>query len=318
MDINIGNINALTTRVNLAFNKYIETVDTHYQPFTMVVPSSAGENLYPRLMELPGFREWFGQRVVHRIGEEGRISVANRTFEQTFSIRREDIEDDQMGFLTPIVQQLASDAASLPDKLIFELLENGHKNRGMDGQYFFDPDHEAYDQTGTLTAFSNIMRPASGEATTAAWYLFNTRQPMKPMIFQNRRKFVIQARTQLQQGNVFNGNEFVWGADGRCAAGYGLHNFAFRSTAPLTAENLGKAIGQMQAQYRRDGTPYNTRPDMIFVPTSLEGPARQLIEKDFLPTLAPDGKTYVTGSNPWSRTAKLVVCPYLNPLAVSE
>lgn len=103
MDINIGSMNALTARINLAFNKYIPTVDSHYDKVSMVVPSSAGENVYPRIAELPGMREWIGQRVMHRISAQERFTIANRTYEQAFSIRREDLEDDQYGFLTPAI-----------------------------------------------------------------------------------------------------------------------------------------------------------------------------------------------------------------------
>lgn len=318
MDINAGSINALTARLSLAFNKYIPTVESHYQKIAMTVPSSAGENFYPRIAELPGMREWIGERVVHRISLQERFTIVNRTFEQTFGIRREDLEDDQFGFLTPAMQQLAADAQKLPDRLVFGLLEKGHRTVGIDGQYFFDEDHEGTGRDGHRTGFSNILRPGTNEQASPAWYLFNTQNPMQPLIFQTRRPFTVTARTQISDGVVFNRNEFEWGIDGRCNAGYGLHNFALRSTAPLTADNLGKAIAMLENQYRRDGQPYNSRPNILFAPTSLEGPARQLLEKDFIPQLAPDGKTYITGSNPWSGTLDLCVCPYLNPLVVND
>ncbi|MPW00081.1 Mu-like prophage major head subunit gpT family protein [Bombella apis] len=311
-------MNALTARLSLAFNKYIPTVESHYQKVAMTIASSAGENFYPRVAELPGIREWIGQRLVHELTVQNRFSIVNRTFEETIGIRREDLEDDQFGFLLPAIQQLAADADKLPDRLVFGMLEKGHKTQGIDGQYFFDEDHEGTDRTGKATAFSNILRSGPTEAASPAWYLFNTLNPLKPLIFQQRRNFSITARTQISDGMVFSKNRFEWGTDGRCAAGYGLHNFALRSTAPLTAENLGKAIAMLENQYRRDGQPYNSRPNILFAPTSLEGPARQLLEKDFVPTLAPDGKTYITGSNPWSKTLDLCVCPYLNPLVVND
>ncbi|MXV35835.1 MULTISPECIES: Mu-like prophage major head subunit gpT family protein [unclassified Saccharibacter] len=317
MDISIGSMNALTARLSLAFNKYIPTVPTQYGRFAMTVPSSAGENIYPRIAELPGLREFLGQRVVHRISAQERFTIVNRTFEETLSVRREDLEDDQFGFLTPAIQQLAADAGTLPDKLVFGLLEAGHRTKGMDGQYYFDADHEGYGRDGKPTGFSNLLRPAATERTTPAWYLFNNNNPMKPMVFQTRRPFTVTARTQLSDGVVFHRNEFEWGTDGRCNAGYGLHNFALRSTAPLTPENLGKAIAMMENQYRKDGQPYNARPNILFAPTSLEGEARALLEKDFVPMKTPDG-TWVTGSNPWSGTLELVVSPYLNAFAVTD
>lgn len=317
MDITIGSMNALTARINLAFNKYIPTVPTQYERVAMTVPSTAGENIYPRIAELPGMRPFLGQRVVHRISTQERFTIVNRTFEETFSIRREDLEDDQYSFLTPAIEQLGADAGALPDKLVFGLLEKGHKTPGMDGQYYFDTDHDGNGRDGKPAGFSNILRPQTGEQASPPWFLFSTKNPMKPMVFQTRRPFTITARTQLSDGVVFHRNEFEWGIDGRCNAGYGLHNFALRSTAPLTAENLGKAIAMMESQYRKDGQPYNARPNILFAPTSLEGEARALLEKDFVPIKTPDG-TWVTGSNPWSGTLELVVCPYLNPLPVND
>lgn len=86
MDINIGNINALTTTINKSFNKYIETAAPTFGRFTMTIPSNAGENFYPRLAEMPGLREWVGQRVIHRL-EAGGFVIRNRTFEETLGRR---------------------------------------------------------------------------------------------------------------------------------------------------------------------------------------------------------------------------------------
>ena len=321
MDIDFGTMSAMTARINLSFNKYIPTVETHWQKFCMKVPSTTGENVYPRIAELPGMREWLGERIVHRISAKERFTIVNKTFEQTFALRREDIEDDQYGFLTPCVEQLAADAAGLPDLLAFDLLQEGHRTLGIDGQYYFDSDHAGSDRNGKPTTFSNILRPGdsgSSEQTSPAWFLFCTKNPMKPMIYQTRREFVIQPRTQLTSGVVFTQNEFQWGTSGRCNVGYGLHNYALRSTAPLTADNLGIAIAMLENQYRQDGKPYKSRPNILFVPTSLEGAAQQLVKKDLIPTKAPDGKTWITGSNPWSGTLDLCVCPYLDPIARND
>lgn len=316
MDITTANINAITAELKTAYSDYIKTVDPHYKMLAQVVQSTRGETFYPRLKELPGLREWIGQRIVNRIEAGDKFTIVNRTYEETVGARREDIEDDAYDFLAIAVRQLADDAAHHPDKLVFNLLENGHRQHGIDGQYFFDTDHEGYDRHGNPTSFSNILRPAAGEATVPAWYLFNNKQPMRALIYQERRPYSLTAKTAINDDNVFFHNEFLWGVDGRGAAGYGLHNFALRSTAPLTVDNVTKAVAMMQSQYRRDGVPYNVEPDQLVVPVALQAEARRLINGEFVPEATPQG--VVTSSNPWKGSMSLLVCPYLSSIVRND
>lgn len=311
MDINIGTINALTATINKSFNKYIETAAPTFGRFTMTIPSNAGENFYPRLAEMPGLREWVGQRVIHRL-EAGGFSIKNRTFEETLGIRREDLEDDQFGILSPAIEQLAADAAEMPDKLVYDALETGVKTACMDGQYYFDTDHQTYDENGNLTGYSNLGVPQATEAAGPAWYLFCTRRPLKPMIYQPRRPFVVTAKTQITAGNVFSGNEFLWGVDGRCNAGLGMYQFAYRSTRPLNGGTFADALAGMASQRRKDGSPYGIRPDLLVVPQNLESAGRQLLNGDMVPVEAPDGKTWIPGANVWKGACDLLVAPRLS------
>lgn len=312
MEINVGNINALTTKVVTAFNKRIGTAPSLYKAFTQIVPSSSGENFYPRMAEIPGLREWVGDRIIHRL-KANAFSIRNKTFEGTLAILREDMEDDNYGFLADTVQELAAEAGDLADQLVFGELEKGVSTECMDGQYYFDPDHVTWDETGkNKVPYANISTPQDGEQAVAPWYLFCTTRALKPMIFQTRRAFTVTAKTQLQADNVFFGREFIWGVDGRCNAGLGMYQFAFRSTRPLTGDALGDAIAQMSKQRRRDGTPYGIRPDLLVVPSNLEGAGRSLINGETVPGKAPDGKTYLPVTNQWKGVVKLMVAPRLS------
>lgn len=311
MAITVGYINALKTTVSLAFNKYLNTAAPTYKSFTMEVPSSAGANFYPKLVELPGFREWHGSRVIHRLDAAG-MAIRNRTFEQTISISREDMEDNNTGFLVPAVGQIGADAAALPDKLVYEQLQSGFAKKGMDGQYFFDADHETFDENGKTISYSNIGTPLTGETAGPWWYLFDNTQPLKAMIYQPRRPFTITPKTKVTDGNVFNDREFVWGADGRCAAGFGLFQLAYASCRPLNATSFADAVSAMGMLRRRDGSPYGISPSQLVVPKNLEAAGRALMKGDFIPTLAPDGKTWIPGSNEWAQAAELVIAPRLS------
>ncbi|OUJ13096.1 Mu-like prophage major head subunit gpT family protein [Acetobacter sp. DsW_063] len=309
MDINAGNVNALTTKINTSFNQYLTVAPSLYQRFSMTVASSAGENFYPRIAEIGGLREWVGQREIERL-KVGGFRITNRTFEQTIAIRREDLEDDQFGVLTPAIEQLGYNASVMPDELVFDALMAGKTTICMDGQNFFDTDHQTWDENGKPVAYSNIGALASGETAGARWYLFDTTRPLKPMIFQTRRPFVLTAKTQLSEGNVFNGNEFIWGTDGRCAAGVGMWQLAYTSNRPLSAASFQDALTAMASLRRKDGTPYGIRPNLLVVPSNLESTVRLLLNAEFVPSTG--SSTTVTVSNPWRGAADFIVAPRLS------
>jgi len=312
MDINAGNINALTAVVSTAFNKYLTTGPSLYERFSMTVPSTAGENFYPRLGELPGMRKWYGNRLVNMLSVSG-YSIANETYEETIGIRREDLEDDRFGVLTPFIEQLGQDAGELPDQLCFNTLQNGVSLTGFDGQYLFDSDHPAVNSSKADFSYSNIGTPQTGETAGPRWYLLCTKRPLKPIIFQPRRAFTVTARTQLTSDNVFHENRFEWGVDGRCAAGVGLWELAYMSYRPLTQQSFADAKAAMSSLCRADGTPYGIVPDLLVVPSNLEQSARYLLKSQFVPTVQNGAQG--TAANPWIDAADMMVAPRLSQAA---
>ena len=67
-------------------------------------------------------------------------------------------------------------------------------------------------------------------ANPEQWFLLCTKRPVKPFIFQNRRKAQLVAKDRPSDDNVFMKKEFIYGVDARCNAGYGLWQLAFGST----------------------------------------------------------------------------------------
>jgi phage major head subunit gpT-like protein len=63
---------------------------------------------------------------------------------------------------------------------------------------------------------------ASGtNGATSVWYLADLSAPIKPLILQKRKEVEFVSKTALTDDNVFFSREFIWGVDGRGAAGYG-------------------------------------------------------------------------------------------------
>lgn len=73
-----------------------------------------------------------------------------------------------------------------------------------------------------------IIPELSGYATE--WYLACTKKPVKPLIFQQRKKPNIVALDKETDENVFWRKKFIYGADCRDNAGYGLWQLMYGST----------------------------------------------------------------------------------------
>ena len=292
MDITQASLAALNIAFNTAFNVRLTGVETTYGRIAMTVNSTSRHQAYPKLSELGPMREWIGERYVERLETDGFV-ITNRKFEKTVAVPVDDVADDQYGIYTPIVSDMGQVAAELPDDLVWEHLEKGFTTTHYDGQFFFDTDHPVENDLGVEVSVSNFQG-GSG----AAWYLIDDSRPIKPMIFQDREKARITPKTNLTDDNVFNQDEYVWGAKRRCAAGFGAWQLVFASRQTLNAANYALARAAMMSMRGHRGRKLNLKPKLLVVPPSLEGAARDILlnERD------ANGAT-----NKWRNTADLHV-----------
>jgi phage major head subunit gpT-like protein len=63
-----------------------------------------------------------------------------------------------------------------------------------------------------------------------AWYLLDVSRPVKPFIYQERKKPVFVHQTDPQSEDVFNRKKFKFGVEARAAAGYGFWQLCYGST----------------------------------------------------------------------------------------
>lgn len=66
--------------------------------------------------------------------------------------------------------------------------------------------------------------------SSTAWFLLDTKKPIKPFIYQVRKEPVFVSQTDLNAPDVFNKKQFKFGAEARAAGGYGFWQLAFGST----------------------------------------------------------------------------------------
>lgn len=63
-----------------------------------------------------------------------------------------------------------------------------------------------------------------------AWFLLDTTKPIKPFIYQPRKKPVFVSQTNPEAEDVFNLKKYKFGAEARAAAGFGFWQLSFGST----------------------------------------------------------------------------------------
>jgi phage major head subunit gpT-like protein len=120
------------------------------------VASGTRDQRYPFVQAISGaMREWLGERQVQNVVVDG-FTVTNKKYENTLSIAREDVEDDQYAaYTTMLIPNLARHAKLLPDQEIAAVI--GANPIGFDGKTFFATDHPKDPSGATSGTQSNDL-----------------------------------------------------------------------------------------------------------------------------------------------------------------
>lgn len=299
MQLTSANLDAL----RVGFKKHfqagfdMEAGRDDYLKIAEVVPSTAGEERYGWLGELPGMRKWVGDRVVHAM-EEHDYSIQNEDFELTVGVDRNHIEDDTLGTYSTKFKVLGRAAARHPNEMVFGALLNGFAAECYDGQNFFDTDHPVKDKDGHT--INTVANTDGGSGTP--WFLLATNALIKPIIFQDRKKPQFVSKDGQTDDNVFMQKKFIYGVDARRNVGYSMWQLAWGSKQTLDAAHYKAAraaIGGMKNDY---GQPMGIKPNLLVVPRSMEGVALELLNAE---------RNAAGATNVWRNTAELFVCDWL-------
>ena len=253
--------------------------ETAFMRIATVIPSNSKSQTYGWLGKFPKMREWIGPREFKNM-QSTSYTLENKDFEGTVTVDRNDIEDDNLGHLSPLFQEMGMSAAQHPDELTFNLLANGRTELCFDGQPFFDADHPSFDKDGNQITVSNV--DASGGVNDPWWYLLDVSRPLKPLIYQDRKKpeFVMKT-TPTVSDHVFINKEFIYGVDCRCNVGFGFWQMAYASNAPLNSDNLDAAIQAMRMRFDSNGQPLGIKPGLLVVGPTLRGAANKTVKVMF-------------------------------------
>lgn len=304
MQLTPSSLKTLFTGFKTAFQGGLNEAQSIYQKLATVVPSSTGTEEYGWLGQVPGMREWIGERVIHGLEAHG-YSIKNKPFELTVGVPRTAIEDDAYGVYTPLMAELGRAAAAHPDQLIFGLLSSGTAEKCYDGKPFFAANHPVKNASGKVEAVSNVDAGGNGPW----WYVLDTSRSIKPLIFQNRKNTNFVAMTAETDPNVFTKAEFQYGVDARRNVGFGFWQMAYASNKPLNSDNLWAAINAIEGLKGDMGRPLALKATTLVVPTALQRQANKLMTAELVPVTV--GNEVTTETNDLKDRLEVVVSGWL-------
>jgi phage major head subunit gpT-like protein len=141
MLVNESSIQSVFTGLKTIFNNALKAQAGNWQTTAMEVPSSAAEEDYSWLSRFPMMRKWVGEKHVKALAA-GKYTARNEDWETTIEVDRNDIEDDRLGIYNTQAQMAGDSAAELHDIIVDDLKNGAFTSTGIDGQYFYDTDHE--------------------------------------------------------------------------------------------------------------------------------------------------------------------------------
>lgn len=248
-----------------------EDVDL-WQRIARRIPSTGEKNVYDWLDLFPEAREWLGDRHIEELGLDG-FEVVNRKFETTISIDEDKFEDGQMGRFVDAFRGMGRAMSKIPNKLVFEVLNEGKTRLGHDGVPLFSASHPVGDGVD-----SNYD---SGGAEP--WVLLDVSDDLlMPVIYQPRRPPRFVSKTAPSDDEVFYKGKFVYGSDRRDGAAPGVWQKAFLSELALNDTNFDSAVAQMMDFKNANDETLDVTPTLLLTTPANRSAARDLIEVERL------------------------------------
>ncbi len=140
-----------------------------YEQWAQTIPSSSKETRHGWLDKLPKLREWIGPREIQQLVAQ-EYTIRNKKFELTWTIPREDVEDDVMSVYGPSVEMGGMQAAEWPDDVMTPIVEGGDGSNPAidavtyDDANFFSPSHPIDTANPASPLQSNLYTTAGSGA----------------------------------------------------------------------------------------------------------------------------------------------------------
>ena len=178
MNITASTLDALFKTFQTKFSEAQKAAQTRATPndlvtedISIVFTGGGSATEHGWIEQLHGIHEWVGERVIDN-AKLGKLTVVNRDFENTVSVPRNAIEDDQYGVYAPLVAMLGADSEGLWKKLAIEALAGN--GEWADGNPFFCSGRVMGGSTITNAVTTSFSKAALETAIAAmrAWTLY--------------------------------------------------------------------------------------------------------------------------------------------------
>lgn len=143
--ISPAQFNIFKSTINTMVGQAYSESPTHYQRICSTMPSGSSQQVYGWTGMLAKPRVWTGPRVTIEAAPQTYL-VVNLPYEETVSIDRFELDDDQYGIYYRLLPDLARQTKRLPDYWVRDLIENtgsqtGTRQNGFDGLSAFNTAH---------------------------------------------------------------------------------------------------------------------------------------------------------------------------------
>lgn len=154
MEVNRTNMNIFFSGLKSLFDSAAGVVEKEIKlaDFCSIESSTGAADIYRVFERFGGLREWVGARKLNNI-KSSALTVVNRDFEDNMVIRRNDIEDDQLGGYRRQIQEMGRAAALIWYELATAALAGGKTAKWADGKPFFSSDRK-YDKSPINNLFA--------------------------------------------------------------------------------------------------------------------------------------------------------------------
>lgn len=303
-----------------------------WESFTTIVPSTTRIENYINGTPVPGMTEWMGHRNYGTV-DTFIYSIRNKTFHNGFLANLDDVEDDQVGFLTSKPRQLVIRAKKFPGRAVLKLLSQGTSTLAFDGANFYAGSHLFGTGNNSLTfATADSLTSSATHATIYNLHgLYYGDDVLKPLAWQNRSGPKFETNSGTPQS--LESRQIRWWCDLRGAPFFGywwnavytaitglptiteMHSIYQAMEAAFRTFTLPKTISTEDGEYVHEQTEFSA--DSLFLAggTPLAELLRQSLNQDWTPQsvqVSAGVTNTVATTNLWKGYARYLVSAFLN------
>lgn len=131
------NIRALNRGLITQYKIGAESYTPQYSSIATRVTSTKASNVYKWLGTFPVLERFTGESKIENL-EQTDWEIKNEEWDKSIAIAQKDIERDDLATHGLVFQGLGRRGSQLPDKLVFDLLQDGFTKKDYTGKNFFD------------------------------------------------------------------------------------------------------------------------------------------------------------------------------------